>query len=357
MPRPHNAPVNHLHHESLSRELSKRFGVDYSDIFPRILEILLRPKEMELLLVTPGDTASIAQSVRREEKEAAQSLYDLYMRGLVYIRTYVDGEPVWDVIDSGRFMDCVLFDPRYDRYGDEFFDLWREFFNREMVVHEPPQHSLRVLPVEEVIRSTRILDTESARAMVRNARRTVVQRCPCRTRERRCDNPLDLCLSFDALADYVLSRELGREITKREALQILERSEDLGLVHQTINSDQPDVICNCCPCCCSLLRSIIVHSVRVASAASRFKPVVDKDLCIDCLTCTEACHFSAMVDDGGQRDFVTENCFGCGLCAHTCPQEAIKLVEVLPPEHIPSGRGFNPSYLPPEADWDGPRRD
>jgi electron transport complex protein RnfB len=344
------SPISYSPHPSLSRALSERFGVDYSDTFPRILDILLRPEEMELLLATPGRTGAIAQNVGREETAVAQALYDLYMRGLVYVTDHVDGEPVWGLIDSGRFMDCVLFDPRYDQYGDEFFDLWRHFFNEEMVIHEPPQESLRVLPVEEVVRSTRILDIESAHAIVEGARRTAVQRCPCRVRERRCDNPLEVCLSFDELADYVVSRDLGRDISKAEALDILDRCEDLGLVHETINSDQPDVICNCCPCCCSLLRSIVHHGIRAASAASRFRPVVDEALCVNCLACTDACHFSAMVADGGQRAFVAENCFGCGLCAHACPQEAISLVEVLPPEHIPSGPGFNPSYLPPEME-------
>ena len=333
---------------SHSRELSERFGVNYSDIFPRILEILLQPEEMVLLLATPDHSAGIANRLERDEREVTKTLYDLYMRGLVYITTYVDSQPVWDVIDSGRFMDCILFDPRYDQYGDEFFDLWKEFFNRENVAHEPPQESLRVLPVEEVIQSTRILDVESTHAIIQNARRVAVQRCPCRTRERRCENPLDVCLSIDEFADYVVSREFGKEITKEEALKTLRRCEDLGLVHQTVNSDQPDVICNCCSCCCSLLRSIVVHGVRAASAASRFRPAVDEDLCVNCLACTDACHFSAMIDNGGERAFVTQNCFGCGLCAHNCPQEAIHLVEVLPVDHIPSGPGFNPSYLPPE---------
>ncbi len=347
MPSPAGTETSPPHPPPLSRELSERFGVDYSEIFRSILEILLQPAEMQLLLATPGDTATVAQNAGRDEEEVAQALYDLYMRGLVFITTYADGQPVWDVIDSGRFMDCVLFDSRYDQYGDEFFDLWREFFNEEMVVHEPPQESLRVLPVEEVIRSTRILDIESTRAIVHNARRVAVQRCPCRTREQRCDSPLDVCLSIDGLADYVVSRQLGREISEQEAVRILERCESLGLVHQTVNSDQPDVICNCCPCCCSLLRSIVHHGIRAASAASRFRPVVDEDSCVHCLACTDACYFSAMVDDGGQRAFVAQNCFGCGLCAHTCPQGAIKLVEAYPPEHIPAGRPFNPSYPHP----------
>jgi electron transport complex protein RnfB len=347
MPSPVSQPAGEEPSASPSRELAERFGVDYSDTFCQILNILLQPEEMALLLATPDDTAGIARRAGREERDVGSALYDLYMRGLVYITTHIEGQPVWNLTDSGRLMDCVLFDPRYDQYGDEFFDLWRQFFNQDMVVHEPPQQSLRVLPVEEVIRSTRILDIDSARGIIRNARRAALQRCPCRTRERRCDNPLDVCLSFDGLADYVLSRELGREITKQEALQILERCEDLGLVHQTVNSDRPDVICNCCPCCCSLLRSIVFHGIRAASASSRFRPAVNDDLCVHCLACTEACHFSAMVDDGGQRTFVAQNCFGCGLCAHACPEEAIQLVEVLPPEHIPAGPGFNPSYVPP----------
>ena len=332
---------------SRSRDLAERFGVTYSERFVRILEIILKPEEMALLLATPAKTTEIARAVGRDGREVARALHDLYMRGLVFVSGYVEGEPTWDLIDTGRFMDSVLFDPRYDRYGDEFFDLWRAFFNEEFVPHDPPNRALRVLPIEEVIRATRILDVESAGALVRGARRVVVQRCPCRVRERRCDAPLEVCISLDGLADYVVSRDLGREVARDEALGILERCEDLGLVHQTINTDHPDVICNCCPCCCSLLRSIVVHGVKAAAAASRFRPAVDEDLCADCLTCTSVCHFAAMVDDGGQRAFVAERCYGCGLCARACPREAIGLVEAHPPEHIPAGPGFNLSQLPP----------
>jgi ferredoxin len=211
----------------------------------------------------------------------------------------------------------VLFDPRYDRLGDEFFDLWKEFTEREFLPDFPPVEALRVLPVEEVVRSTQILDIDRVRTIVRGARRLAVQRCPCRVRERRCDAPLEVCLSLDTLADYVLKRNLAREIDADEALAILTKSEDLGLVHQSTNSDHPDVICNCCPDCCVILRSVITHGKATAAVASRFRPVVDPAKCVDCLACVKACHFSAMVERDGKRAF-DERCYGAAS-ARACP--------------------------------------
>ena len=334
----------------VSQALSDRFGATYTDRFARILEIILSDEEIALLLATPGRSAELAWWVKRDGDAVAASLQDLFMRGMIFITRYVDGEPIWDLIDLGRFMDSILFDPSYDRFGDEFFDLFREFQNEDFIPNQPPHDSLRILPIDEVIRSTRVLDSESTRAIVRNSRRIAVQRCPCRTRERRCDAPLEVCLGFDGLADYALKRGFGREIGKDEALAILKSCEDLGLVHETVNSDRPDVICNCCTCCCSLLRSVVTHGIRTAVVASRFRPEVDEGKCESCLTCVDACHFSAMVAVDGRREFDAERCYGCALCAVACPHEAIAMGEAYPPEHIPSnGIQFNLSLLPPEA--------
>ncbi|WP_287468443.1 4Fe-4S binding protein [Hydrogenophaga sp.] len=63
-------------------------------------------------------------------------------------------------------------------------------------------------------------------------------------------------------------------------------------------------------------------------AASPFGAVnVDKDRCTLCLSCVSACPASALLDNAErpQLRFVEKNCVQCGLCATTCPEDAITL--------------------------------
>jgi len=329
-------------HLERARELALHLKVDYSDSFVRILATILNAEEIEMVMALPSTTASVAQAIGRDEKAVADALHQLYLRGVIIPTTEGD-QLLWTIPEAGSLMDSILLDSRYDYLGEPFRAEWREFYH-EAVVHSPPDHALRVLPIEATISleqmagGSQVLPVESARAVVESARRIVVQRCPCRTREGRCDAPLEMCFSFNEVADYVLERGLGREINVEEALAILAQAENLGLIHQTNNSGQPYVLCNCCPCCCSLLRAIITYGVRNASVSSRFRPVVEEELCTNCLACVEACHFSAMFEEGGTRRYDADLCMGCGQCAHVCPVDAITLVEALPAGHTSSGR-------------------
>ena len=57
-----------------------------------------------------------------------------------------------------------------------------------------------------------------------------------------------------------------------------------------------------------------------------FKPVVDKEKCINCLQCWIYCPDSSIkVEDGKMVGFDYEHCKGCAICANICPVKCIKM--------------------------------
>jgi len=108
----------------------------------------------------------------------------------------------------------------------------------------------------------------------------------------------------------------------------LNRSEKAGLVHTSNNSaDKASFICNCCRCCCTILRGRTQLDLPNAFAPSGFKAQVDKDECTECGICAdERCPMGAIEvwDDIASVDM--ERCIGCGLCFTECPVDAITLL-------------------------------
>ena len=110
-------------------------------------------------------------------------------------------------------------------------------------------------------------------------------------------------------------RGTGREISKKDAIEMLKMCEEEGLVHVVGNTrDLGHIICNCCSDCCINWPRPRTGPIKFA-APSRFLAVVDEDLCTGCETCLERCYFDAITMDDGLAVIDAENCMGCGLCA------------------------------------------
>jgi len=126
---------------------------------------------------------------------------------------------------------------------------------------------------------------------------------------------------------------LGREISKKEALEVLVKAEEDGLVHHSSNTkDNKIFICNCCSCCCKALSHVIKYDNPTAIAPSNYIALVDTEMCTGCETCIERCQVGAiqMGDDLSVID--RQRCIGCGLCVSTCPEEAISMAQRKPEE-------------------------
>ncbi len=328
------------------RGLLHKFRINESKSFEAVMDYLVSDEDLKFMLATPGTTKEICNVTGHNENEAAMKLYDLYMRGLIVVTDKLPEGPKFGLARFGAFIDGILFDPRYDELGSPFLDLWTKLMEetQEAIVEYeaknkvPVPTGFRVLPIEETINSNRILSYERASDIITGAGIVSVARCACRKHQRNCNGPSEVCLHIDDNAEYLLSRGVARQINKGEGKSILQLSEEHNLVHQTLNTDVPNVICNCCPCCCVFLRSVIYYGRKAAVCKSRFQAVIDRSKCIECGACVKSCHFGALKFENKELKLKEDDCFGCGLCTKACPKGAISLKEVRSPEAINSGK-------------------
>jgi Pyruvate/2-oxoacid:ferredoxin oxidoreductase delta subunit len=203
----------------------------------------------------------------------------------------------------------------------------------------------RVVPARKAIsKETKLMPSEDVEAILDKATRFALTNCSCRRIATRCDFPADVCLQINRAAEYAITRGTGRELTRDEAMKIMDVAEEAGLIHSVYNgSAVTSVICNCCTDCCIFYYPLSKHGVLEKGVAkSRFQAEVDKVACTGCQTCVERCPFEAveMVKIPGEKklkaQIISEKCFGCGVCAVGCESEAIRLVEVRQPDYIPA---------------------
>jgi ferredoxin len=121
-----------------------------------------------------------------------------------------------------------------------------------------------------------------------------------------------------------------RKLNIEEALEVLKKSHEAGLVHMAyVNKGEvkPFLICSCCPCCCHTLGSLVRSGVHTEILTSKYIATDDTEKCTSCGAYSERCSFMARWMNDGQLIYDQSGCFGCGLCISTCPAEAIRLVQ------------------------------
>ena len=173
----------------------------------------------------------------------------------------------------------------------------------------------------------RVLTDSQVRDILTSTGLIAVTNCDCRTTHHRCSSPLDVCIVVGDMARSSQGNPIYRTIGVEEALSILDRTSELGLVHMSIwaPGHVPQAICSCCPCCCGELRGVSEFGYPDYVARSDFVAALDEGRCSSCGMCVERCHFGAITEEGGSVSHAPERCFGCGLCAMTCPTGALTL--------------------------------
>ena len=164
-------------------------------------------------------------------------------------------------------------------------------------------------------------------------KKRTIQGRSCKTTDRK-----ETCLGIGFSAQMAITKNVGRKISKSEAMTILEQNQSDGLVLQPSNTIEPDFICSCCGCCCGLLSMHKILPKPLDYWATNFYAVVDTQTCQGCGSCEKRCQVGAVkVSEKEQCAAVNlDRCIGCGNCVSVCPTESIflkkKPIETIPPQ-------------------------
>ena len=125
--------------------------------------------------------------------------------------------------------------------------------------------------------------------------------CSCRKQQRirgegSGDIEAEWCIGVGDFADYCRETNHGRDITYEEAMEILQKAEDRGYVHQITNIDGENKIfgiCNCAVGVCNALRTSQLFNTPNLSA-SAYVAESDGEKCVACGKCVETCPAGAV---------------------------------------------------------------
>lgn len=203
---------------------------------------------------------------------------------------------------------------------------------------------LRSIPINtEITHDGPIAPYDDAAAIIKGKSRIAVAECFCRKAVamygKTCSHPLETCLQFDSFADYYVENGMARYISTDEALSILKRNEQEGLVIHILNSQKVEAMCACCSCCCGMLISLKLFPAHAREVKSNYVCSWNETLCTDCGVCVARCPVGALRLKEEKIQYKAQRCIGCGLCVTTCPTEALSLLK----------KPADKLYIPPET--------
>jgi electron transport complex protein RnfB len=211
--------------------------------------------------------------------------------------------------------------------AQRFEDYFQAAFLKALAI-QPPVH--RVVPIRESVKADlTVAPYESALGILERASAWGVTDCICRKQTaligRPCPHPVDVCMVMSATPGAFHGSAGVRELTRAEALGVMLRAAEAGLVHSVANTQEGQwYICNCCTCSCGVLRGMAEGGMASVIARSGFVCRVDELSCDGCGLCGERCPFQAITVEGAAR-VEAIRCAGCGVCTVACPNHALTL--------------------------------
>ncbi len=274
---------------------------------------------------TPEPVRALAERLSLTPREALHALLELAKRGLIWGSKGASGEALFRL---APFI-VGIYEASADKVDHEMAHLFEDYMEQGgaagLMRPLPALH--RVVPAHGSVKSEWILPYDDVRAIFENAKAFGARDCICRVQQealghRRCSFPLKLCMNVSPAA----RPPRPDDMTQEQAIEMLKRTEELGLVH-TVSNVVKGVfyVCNCCGCCCGILRGITQYGIRESVARANYSASIDGSTCSACGVCAQRCQVGAIAARDGAYTVDAERCIGCGLCSTGCPTGAATL--------------------------------
>ncbi len=313
-------------------------GIDIPEFYTLVQE-LFTPEEAQVnnaMSRKPATAKDIAKELGKSANDIVTTLESMADRGLckTFLKDdvrYYQGEPFMPGIFEYQFMAGKT--TERDKKIARLIHTYKKAFNAAKGKTKMTFPFTRVITVDKTIDAGNVVHTyDQVATYIEKYDSIGVGTCYCRHAAALRDEdthgmPMDVCMWFGTMAEYAIERLGAKNIGKEEAMQVLDRAEEAGLVHMSRNTTEDiDFICNCDRWHCEVISGVLKQSKPALFFNSGFQPRFDPDLCTACETCIERCPPEALAmgdDDVPQVNL--DRCFGCAVCATGCPTEAIAL--------------------------------
>lgn len=343
--------------------------VPTTDTLLKIIKRIVSENETRLVLAFKEKKSQtleqLLESSTLSEEKILQTADDLARKGVIFNQPNSSGTIVYrllPLINVGVFEYTFMQKLVYSKENKELAELFVQLFDElndsiqgsyddivGFMEHMPavdrtipfqinkPTGNTVVIKVNKSIEPVeKYLQTQTVADLIEKFDEIAVGHCFCRHHKDMIGEPCrqtqsrESCFTFGKSARYTTQNHFMRMIDKKEALEILMKAEEDGLVHKAyhphfdVSKDETSV-CNCCKCCCG---NSVPNQIAPIINTALFLAKVDPDTCTGCGTCIEYCHTDAITLNDEGVSFVNETrCIGCGVCAHFCPEDAIRLTE------------------------------
>lgn len=273
----------------------------------KLLMALLNERQAEICTNTVHDWLTVEQIAERggyKAEDIADELYQAAIAGVLYVKDF-DGV---DKYKLSFWMPGIL-EHASHAISNGNVAAADAFYNQEPMATAMQYQAapigggiMRAIPIREAVDAQAVLaDHEQIKTYLDQSDIYSTCDCECRRSAQLAGESSiipykDAEIQVGEEAEYYIRTGRGRQITRQEAEEILERYERYGCVHQVFNNEgtnKTSIICNCDGDNCGVLRNLRWFNIPDHSK-SNFTSHIDPEKCVACGACVEICPMNAI---------------------------------------------------------------